>query len=172
MERSVHLILWSMWRESWVTQSQLPRRPSDFIQPVHVRNVCRVSVMKEALGGNYLVLCHLKWSICLKIKDLGHRKLIVQLKSPWFSLLSADPKENAKSHQWGREPKYTCSFQNWFCIQSESPNWHAALRRSQHHDGHRSRNIHLKGNASFALCCSSSVQGVNIFPLFFQFFLF
>lgn len=98
--------------------------------------------------------------------------LTVQLKSPWFPLLAADPKENTKSHQWGGELKYICNFQNRFCIRSESPNWRAALRRSQHRDGHRSRNIHLKGNASFALCCGSSVQGVKIFPLFFQFFLF
>lgn len=28
--------------------------------------------------------------------------LTVQLKSPWFPLLAADPKENAKSHQLGR----------------------------------------------------------------------
>lgn len=35
----------------------------------------------------------------------------------------ADSNKNVKLHQWGGELKDTWSFQNRFCILSESPNW-------------------------------------------------
>lgn len=175
MGRSVHLLLWSIWRESWVTPSQLPRRPSNYTTCAcekRMQNACN----KGSIGSKLLSVLQFKMIHISEDKRLRTQNTIlsltVQLKSPWFPLLVADPKEKAKSHPRGRELKHICSFWNWFCILSESPNWCAALRRSQHHDGHRSWNIHLKGNASFALCCGSSDQGVKIFPLFFQFFLF
>lgn len=104
--RSVHLILWSIWRQSWVTQSQLLRRPSNSTQPVHVRNACRVSVIKEALGRKLPGALPFKMIRISKDKSPGTQKTIlsltVQLKSPWFPLLVADPKEKAKVASVGR----------------------------------------------------------------------
>lgn len=77
-----------------------------------VKSVCN----KGSIGRKLPGALPFKMIRISKDKRPGTQKtilsLMVQLKSPWFPLLVADPKEKAKWHQWGGESKYTCSFQN------------------------------------------------------------